>query len=506
MTERAAGRAKPAYYLTSDGRVVFGKRRSRLLIVVSVLVALAFLGTLAGVGAAAVLLTQAGRTPREWAVYLRSQNIGGSPTAAKALDQVADYLNRKDRLGPSDGLVIPPSHGASEARSGDAPVGHVRAVRTVDALRDAVASSLPNDIILLAPGRYRITGGAVQFATIGNATGRLTLRAATLGDAVIESEVVEAFNVTGPFWQFENLVMRGVCPDHAKCEHAIHVAGTATDTVIRNSRFEDFNAHLKINGDRGEWPDHGVVEGSTLINTAPRQTRNPIVPIDLVGASEWRVSGNVIADFAREGGGQATYGAYFKGAGQKNVFERNVVLCAWKLKDAGGSRVGVSLGGGGTDPSQRRDRGALGMEQVGSVIRDNLIAFCSEAGIYLNRAARSTITHNTLLDTAGIDGRFIETSGDIVANIVDGAIRGREGAALRGWENDHPYLLGLFFGHHPQRAYFRDLVKLDLGWADAPDKMAPDPNDVGTDLCGETRGPLTRAGAFDDYASCLKRK
>ncbi|MFO1025300.1 MAG: right-handed parallel beta-helix repeat-containing protein [Acetobacteraceae bacterium] len=492
--------------MTSDGRVVFGKRRSRVWVVVIVLVILAIVGTLAGVAAAAILLTESGRTPREWAVYLRSQNVGGSATAAKFVDQVADYLNRVDGIGPADGLTIPQSHGASAARSGDTRIGHVRLVRTVDALRDAVASSLPNDIILLAPGTYRVTGGAVQFATIGNRDGRLTLRAATLGDVVIESDVVEAFNVSGPFWQFENLVMRGVCGDHGKCEHAIHISGAATDTTIRNSRFEDFNAHLKINGDRGEWPDNGVIEGNTLVNTAPRRTQNPIVPIDLVGASEWRVSGNVIADFAREGRGQPTYGAYFKGAGQKNVFERNVVLCAWKLKDSGGARVGVSLGGGGTDPAQRRDRGALGMEQVGSVIRDNLIAFCSDAGIYLNRAARSTIAHNTLLDTAGIDGRFIETSGDVVANIVDGAIRTREGATLRGWDNDHPYLLGLFFGHHPQQAYFRDLVKLDLGWVRAPDKLAPDPNDTGTDLCGEKRGPLTRAGAFDDYAACLKRQ
>ncbi len=143
------------------------------------------------------------------------------------------------------------------------------------------------------------------------------------------------------------------------------------------------------------------------------------------------------------------------------------------------------------------------MEQVGGVIRNNLIAFCSDAGIYLNRAARSRVVHNTVLDTAGIDGRFLETSGDINDNIVDGAIRGRDGATLSAWDNDVPLLLGLFVGHHPQRGYFRDPSRLDLTWRSPPSDLAPDPNDNGIDLCGQKRGVMTRPGAFDDYAKCL---
>jgi Chondroitinase B len=503
MTERTAGRRKPAYYLTSDGRVVSRKPRSRTVTVLLIVMALLCLGVLAAGAGAAVALTTMERAPREWAVYLRQLHFGGSATATAAAHRLATWLARADNLGPADGVVIPAFAGASPRRSGVVPQGPVRLVHGIDGLRDAVGSALPGDVILLAPGTYRVAGGAVHLTTIGNPNGPITIRAATLGEVAIESDVFEAFSVTGAFWHIENLVMRGVCADHAMCEHAIHVVGTATDTVIRNNRLEDFNAHLKINGDRGEWPDRGVIEGNTLIDTGPRNTRNTIADIDLVGASEWRIGGNVIADFARTTPGDATYGGYVKGAGQKNVFERNIVLCAWKLCEPAGPRVGVSLGGGGTDGALRRDGGATGMEQVGGIVRDNLIAFCSDAGIYLNRAARSTISHNTLLDTAGIDGRSIETSGDVVANIIDGVTRDREGAALQRWQNEEPLLLGLFAGLHPQRALFRDPAALDLRWTAAPAFLPPDPDDTGKDLCGKARGPMTRAGAFDDFAACL---
>jgi hypothetical protein len=519
--------------------VVFGRRRSRAMSVLLALLAALIVIMMIGLAGVVVGLWQLDRTPREVAVLLRHQSFAGSATAARLAEGVADHLDAADTLGPAVKLTIPRRLGASADRSGTMPGtttpgtttpgtttpgtttpgattpgtttpgattsgGIVRMVSTVEELRNAVAASLPRDIILLAPGHYRIEGKGLQFATIGNPDGPITLRAARLGDAVIESNVVEAFNVTGPFWRFENLVMRGVCADHSQCEHAIHVVGGATDVVIRNDRFEDFNAQIKINGDGGDWPDRGVIEGNTLIDTAPRQTRASIAPIDLVGASDWHVSDNVIADFARGVAGGPTYGGYFKGAGQRNVFQRNVVLCAWKLREPQGARVGFSLGGGGTDPELRRDHGTTGMEQVGGVIRDNLIAFCSDAGIYLNRAARSRVSHNTLIDTAGIDGRFVETSGDVFANIVDGVVRGRDGATLAGWGNVSPMLLRLFLGDHPERGYYRDPAALDLTWTEPPAFLTPDPSDTGVDLCGRQRGPMTRPGAFDDFTACTK--
>ncbi len=503
MTEPPVRRSKPAYYLSDDGRVAFPRERSVVRRIVTSLIILSGLGAVAGVVAVGVFLLHEGRTPREWAPYLQRRVDGHRPLMVDATNVVAGLLVRADRLPRGDVTLLPPILGASVARSGPVPPGRLRPVATLDELKSAVASAQPGDVIQLSPGHYRFEGSAIQASQPGTAEAPIWVRAATLGEVVIESAAVETFKVTAPFWRFENLTMRGVCGDDADCEHAIHVGGRAMDVIIRNNRLEDYNAEVKVNGEDGAWPDHGVIEGNTLIDTRPRMTDAPITPVDLVGASDWRVSGNFIADFVRGVQGGATYGGFFKGAGQNNVFERNLVVCEWNLRDMPGSRVGLSLGGGGTDEELRRDKGAMSVEQVGGIIRNNLIAFCSDDGIYLNRSARSLVDHNTLLDTAGIDGRFVETSGTVTANIVDGAVRARDDAVLEGWDNDRPFLLGLYAGWHPQRGYYRDPATLDLTWKSAPDSI-PAAHNAGTDLCGAQRGPTAPAGAFDDYGACLR--
>ena len=177
----------------------------------------------------------------------------------------------------------------------------------------------------------------IKFSQPGTAAAPITLRAARLGDAVIQSDTVETFHVSAPFWRFENLIMRGVCSDHTNCEHAIHIVGGATDVLIRNNRFEDYNAHIKINGEGGSFPDRGVIEGNTFTDTAPRITDNPVTPIDLVAASDWHIRTNIIADFVRGNDARATYGAFVKGAGEGNVIERNLVVCEWKLRGVPGA-------------------------------------------------------------------------------------------------------------------------------------------------------------------------
>jgi hypothetical protein len=97
-------------------------------------------------------------------------------------------------------------------------------------------------------------------------------------------------------------------------------------------------------------PDNGVIESNTLGNTSIRRTGNPVTLIDLVAASHWAIRGNVISDFINGQGNQISYGAFAKGGGSANRFERNVVLCENILKGTSGQRVGLSLGGGGTGP------------------------------------------------------------------------------------------------------------------------------------------------------------
>jgi hypothetical protein len=466
------------------------------------LVVLACLGAASGGAVAGVFLVQMGRTPREWAPYLQRRALRHRPLIVNTVNLVAWWLIHADRLTLSAPFKLPASLGASVDRSGTAPDGRLRLVSSLPELGQAVADAQPGDVIQLAPGQYRADGYyAIKFARAGTAAAPITLRAAQLGDAVIQSNMVETFKVSAPFWHFENLSMRGVCGNHSDCEHAIHVVGGATDVLIRNNRFQDYNAQIKVNGENGQFPDRGVIEGNSLTDTVPRDTGNPITPIDLVAASGWRIRGNIIADFVRADDGQPTYGAFVKGAGEDNVMERNLVVCEWKLRGVAGEHIGLSLGGGGTDPGARREEGRSGLEQLGGVIRDNLIASCSDDGIYLNRAARSVVDHNTLLDTAGVDARFVETSAVVTANIVDGAIRARDRATLRAEDNAVPFLLSLFAGWHRQRGFFADPATLDLTWRKQPDRL-PD-SDPRIDLCGRQRGGESVPGAFDDFAGCL---
>ena len=113
--------------------------------------------------------------------------------------------------------------------------------------------------------------------------------------------------------------------------------------MIHNNVLADFNAQIKINGEDGGFPDAGIIDHNTLIDTRARYTPNPVTPIDLDAASNWQIAGNLIADFVKLGGNGISYGAFAKAAGDNNVFERNAVLCEDRLQHQSGQRVGISL-------------------------------------------------------------------------------------------------------------------------------------------------------------------
>jgi hypothetical protein len=159
------------------------------------------------------------------------------------------------------------------------------------------------------------------------------------------------------------------------------------------------------------------------------------------------------------------------------------------------------VGGGGTWPDAvTRDLGASGLEQTNGVIRDNLIAFCNDVGIYVNKGRRSVVAHNTLLDTAGIGVRFPESSADVVGNVVDGTILARDGGLLRERDNVGTPLLGLFVGLHPVRELYRDVGRLDLRWRERPGQVTI--AEWRADLCGVERMGRAMPGAFEDFGPC----
>lgn len=477
-------------------------RRSgvRILMILAMLAALALAAAAFG---AAWFLDSRGVTPRALAPYIVKRSSGHNPAIEQSGQLMARALLSLDRgshyAGDEGLLAMRPG---AQAAAVQAPAGRALTVLTVAQLREAMDGAMPGDVITLAPGEYAVKGGGLLAHRPG-ATGKpVTVRAHRPGTVIIDMSIVEGFKVAAAHWTFENLTIRGTCKPQDYCEHAFHVVGNADHFTARNNTIIDFNAHFKINGHQGNFPDHGAIIGNTITNTAIRETSRSVTLIDLVAASDWLIRGNVITDFIKGGGDQISYGAFAKGAGARNIFEQNIVVCEHLLRGPG-YQVGMSLGGGATGKQYCRD-GRCITEQDDSVIRSNLIASCSDDGIYLNNAARSVVSHNTLLETGGIVVRFAGSSADIEGNLVDGAIRTRDGGTMRARDNVDGSIMAAYFGIHAPRNQFTGWSVATLAWDGEPlRRKEPLPGD-NPDLCGRPRPAAPAYGAFETLAGCSK--
>lgn len=325
---------------------------------------------------------------------------------------------------------------AQSAKAGSVMARSTRiiSVSTFDELNHAIANVQPGDVIELNQGVY------VMKRNMGTSVGGtplqpITVRGIRPGAAVIESGAIEGFHITQPYWIFEDLVIKGTCSVHDYCEHAFHVSGAATGTVIRNNRLEDFNAHVKVNGHPPrQWPDDGLIEYNTLRNSSPRRTQTPVTPIDIVGANRWRVTHNYIGHFIKWGSNGISYGVFMKGGGHAGVIENNHIACTENNISQEGARVGVSFGGGGTGAAFCRD-GKCITEFSDGVLIDNKIEHCNDFGVYINKANQILIARNRISNTYGIDVRFPESSAILVGNEVTGRIRSRQGGVVH-YEQD----------------------------------------------------------------------
>lgn len=419
------------------------------------------------------------------------------PDLGWAIDLTMDALAADD---PRDGFVIHPMAsppggpeawtnpiiGPQKADLAGAPpaAGKTVLVTTGEELRTALRKAEPGSVIQVAPGIYRFSEGSIRTKSAGLPGQPITVRAAVLGAARLEFDIVEGFHVSTPHWVFENLAIDGVCASDSACEHAFHVVGGAKDVVIRNNWVTNFNAAIKVNAVQGVTPDDGVIAHNAFINHRPRQTDKPVTPVDIVAASRWRVRKNVIADFAKAEGNRTSYGAFFKGAGEDNIFEQNLVRC--EERHSGGARIGFSFGGGGTKPSVCRD-GHCAVEHRRGIARHNIIMDCpNDVGIYLNRSAETLIHNNLLVNTRGIDVRFPDSDAVIVNNVIDGRILAREGARYTDEDNVLSRLKAAFLSKVSGGLY-ADPANGDFRLQEAASLAGPGAplEDGGLDLCGQ---------------------
>lgn len=455
-------------------------------------------------GAVIYWLDNEGITPRSLGPYIERRASGHNPAIEligrqsnailQALDRGRHDLPARDWQGVVGVQPVLPAMPAPASR-------RVVVADNAGMVR-AIATAVPGDSILLLPGTYRVNQVVPAYRP-GTTEAPIVVRAECPGSVRIEIDANEGFRVSAPFWRFENLSIYGACHGGSRCEHAFHVVGNAHHFTAINNLIVDFDAHFKVNGERGHYPDHGEILSNTLRNDSPRLSNRPVTPIDLVTVNNWIIRHNLITDFIKASGDRISYGAFAKGGGADNLFEQNVVICEHRLRGMRGQRIGLSLGGGGTGKEYCRD-GKCITEQTGGILRANLVASCSDDGIYLNAAARSSLLHNTLVDTGGITVRFPESSATIDGNLVDGIIRSRDGGLLRLGDNRFNAAASLYLGLHPVRALFREPLAFDFGWRDEPAERKLQAGAV-PDLCGAPRSGQPRLGAFDDFDACLHR-
>ena len=363
------------------------------------------------------------------------------------------------------------------------PPPATRVVGSVSELAEAMEQAEPGAVLELAPGNYRLDH-ALFTGHAGEPERPITLRAARPEATLITVATVQAFVVNRPYWVFENLHLRGVCPDDSDCEHAFHVVGAARGTVIRNSLVEDFNAPIKINGEDERWPDDGLLQFNTLSNTAPRRTGNPVTMVDLVAANGWRFVDNRVENFVKAGGNGLSYGMFMKGAGAHGRIERNLVVCTTRGISQPGLRVGLSMGGGGTGASFCRDQRCQA-EHSDGVIANNVVAHCNDVGIDVNRSVRILVAHNTLVNTLGMLVRGRPADMDALDNLVEGGIHTRDGAQVRLKDN-------------LVQSRLDDVLlrpdALDLRWLELPTTLQRSAL-VRDDFCGRQRPRASPPGA-----------
>ena len=283
------------------------------------------------------------------------------------------------------------------------------------ALRKAAAG----DTIEIRPGTYALKRQWLR--RNGTAAAPIMITAAKRGSVTLQSHSVELLKISGRYWVVDGIEFVG----DANTFHAIHITGDADNVIIRNNRFRDFHAAIKANGEGtpAKFPDNVVIANNVFSNSGPRRTSAPVNTVNIDGGTGWRIVGNMITDFEKQGGNDVSYGAFLKGSAENGLIARNLVICEWRHR--GGQRIGLSLGGGGfakrTTPWETR----------ASRIVNNIVLNCPEGpAIYINKGAESVVAFNTIYNAFGIDARFPETSATVANNVMTGSILDRDGATV----------------------------------------------------------------------------
>ncbi|MGQ3004503.1 MAG: hypothetical protein ACT6Q6_19520, partial [Hydrogenophaga sp.] len=170
-----------------------------------------------------------------------------------------------------------------------------------------------------------------------------------------------------------------------------------------------------------------------------------------------------------------------------------LVICSPTDVSRPGERVGISFGGGGTQPAAVcRSDGCATFEHRHGLAANNIVAHCNDAGLDINRASDIVLAHNTLINTAGVSARRAPTQARLLSNLFEGNISERDGAAL-----------GLEWNTQaPMAQVFVNPDALLLQWFEPPETI-PSRTFVTNDFRGLARRDATLPGALAAAATLL---
>lgn len=351
----------------------------------------------------------------------------------------APALAATARLGADSCPALPP------------PAGPVVTVSSVPALQWAVDTATPGLTILVAPGHYELDGASLQITAPG-----VTLRgqggdreAVVLDGNYLTTEIVQvlASNVT-----VADLTLREAY------DHPIHVmpSGSAATngTLVYNVHVVDPGQQaIKVNPlvPGGPYADAGTVACSHIEMTAAgrAQVRDDCYTggVDAHAARGWTVRDNVIEGFWCASG-LAEHAVHFWRESRDTTVERNVFR-----DNARG--IGFGMLDSGTVARAWADvpcpaAGGGYVDHFGGVARNNAVSALAsgllaseygfDCGVCLWQACGAEALHNTVWSAdpaasfSAVEWRFANTSATVTNNLVNVALRERDGAeaALAG--------------------------------------------------------------------------
>jgi parallel beta-helix repeat protein len=278
-------------------------------------------------------------------------------------------------------------------------------------------------IITLAAGTYNQTSSIVI-----NSKNNITIQGATTNyaDTVVAGPGINNSSMDINFKVNDS--------DYVTFKH-LTIQDSYYHSIQVNSGSDYFHAdHLKTwdNGEGGfkstsggnpelPYTDYGVIENS-LIGYSVSGLRSSIEGIDLIASKGWVVRGNVFENAKGANNGIA-YAFFAKGNSIDTIVENNVFK---------NNFIAMSFGGGGTGAQYFRN-GDTTYEHRGGIMRNNVVYGTLDAGVYMNKATGFKVYNNTMLGIApgvnvgGVESRYAESSGEVRNNLMDKAVKLRNG-------------------------------------------------------------------------------